>query len=60
MLDKLRLVEDKYMELEQRSMQPDFYSDPKQAARLLKEQKDLEPVVTAYRSYHHRYHSRSR
>ena len=51
MLDKLRLVEDKYMELEQRSMQPDFYSDPKQAARLLKEQKDLEPVVTAYRSY---------
>ncbi len=51
MLDKLRLVEDKYMELEQRAMQPDFYSDPKQAARLLKEQKDLEPVVTAYRSY---------
>ncbi len=36
MLDKLRLVEDKYMELEQRAMQPDFYSDPKQAAPAFK------------------------
>ncbi len=51
MLDKLRLVEDRYMELEQRSLQPDFYNDPKLAAKLLKEQKDLEPVVTTYRKY---------
>ena len=51
MLDKLKLVEEKYMEMEERSAQPDFYSDPKAAAKLLKEQRDLEPVVEAYRAY---------
>lgn len=51
MLDKLKLVEDKYMEMEQRAAQPDFYSDPKAAAKLLKEQKELEPVVQAFRRY---------
>ena len=51
MLDKLRLVEQKYQELEQRTMQPDFYDDPKTAARLMKEQKTLEPVVNTYRDY---------
>lgn len=51
MLDKLKLVEEKYLEMEQRAAQPDFYSDPKAAARLLKEQKELEPVVEAYRRY---------
>ena len=51
MLDKLRLVEEKYLELEQRTAQPDFYADPKAAAKLLKEQKNLEPIVTAYRRY---------
>ena len=45
------LVEEKYMEMEERSTQPDFYSDPKAAAKLLKEQRDLEPVVEAYRAY---------
>ncbi len=51
MLEKLKLVEEKYLELEQHASQPDFYADPKTAAKLLKEQKDLEPVVTAYRRY---------
>jgi len=51
MLDKLKLVEEKYLELEQRAAQPDFYADPKAAAKLLKEQKELEPVVSAYRRY---------
>ena len=51
MLDKLRLVEEKYIELCARAEQPDFYADPKKAAAYLKEQKELEPVVTAYRSY---------
>ncbi len=51
MLDKLRLVENKYMEMEERSSQPDFYNDPKQAAKLLKEQRDLEPIITVYRQY---------
>ncbi len=51
MLDKLKLVEEKYIELCARAEQPDFYADPKRAAAYLKEQKELEPVVTAYRAY---------
>lgn len=51
MLDKLQLVEEKYIELCARSEQPDFYADPKKAAAYLKEQKDMEPVVKAYRAY---------
>ena len=51
MLDKLKLVEEKYIELCARAEQPDFYVDPKRAAAWLKEQKELEPVVTAYRAY---------
>jgi peptide chain release factor 1 len=51
MLDKLRLVEEKYLELEQRTAQPDFYADPKAAARLLKEQKNLAPIVETWRRY---------
>ncbi len=51
MLDRLRLVEDKYIELCARSEQPGFYDDPKRAAVCLKEQRELEPVVQAYRGY---------
>ncbi len=51
MLDKLTAVENRYLELEDMSTRPDFYDDPKQAARLLKEQRELEPVVTAFRRY---------
>ena len=51
MLDKLEALDEKYMELEQRAAQPDFYADPKAAARLMKEKSELEPVVTAYRDY---------
>ena len=39
MLEKLRLVEERYMEMEERAAQPDFYADPKAATKLLKEQK---------------------
>ena len=51
MLEKLKLVEEKYIELCARAEQPDFYADPKRAAAYLKEQKELEPVVTAFRAY---------
>ena len=51
MLDKLKLVEEKYIELCARAEQPDFYADPKRAAAYLKEQKEMEPVVMAYRAY---------
>ena len=32
MLDKLRLVEEKYIEIGARTESPDFYADPKRAA----------------------------
>ena len=51
MLEKLKLVEEKYLELCARAEQPDFYADPKRAAAYLKEQKELEPVVTTFRAY---------
>ena len=51
MLEKLRLVEERYLEMAERAGQPDFYADPKAASKLLREQKKLEPIVSAYRSY---------
>ena len=50
MLDKLKLVEERYMEAAERMAQPEFFADPKAAAKLMKEQKLLEPVVNAYRA----------
>lgn len=51
MLNKLKVVENRYLELEDMSQRPDFYDDPKKAAALLKEQRNLQPVVTAFRRY---------
>ena len=51
MIDKLEAVQDRYEELCVRSEQPDFYSDPKQAAKFLREKNDLEPIVEAFRDY---------
>ena len=51
MLDKLEAVASRYEELCAKSEQPDFYSDPKAAAALLREKNDLEPIVEAYHSY---------
>ena len=51
MLNKLQAVCNKYEELCAKSEQPDFYADPKKAARLLREKNDLEPIVEAYQAY---------
>ena len=51
MLDKLKAVENRYEELCFKSEQPDFYNDPKKAARLLREKNDLEPIIEAFRAY---------
>ena len=51
MLEKLRLVEERYLEMEARAAQPDLYADAKAAAKLLREQKQLEPIMQAYRAY---------
>ena len=51
MLDKLRAVADRFDRLCFMSEQPDFYNDPKQAAALLRERNDLEPIVETFRAY---------
>ena len=51
MLDKLHAVKNRFEELCAKSEQPDFYSDPKKAAALLREKNDLEPIVEAFDAY---------
>ena len=51
MLEKLKQLENKYIELSARAEQPDFYADPARAAKVLTEQRELEPIVTAYRAW---------
>ena len=51
MLNKLQDLCNKYEELCAKSEQPDFYADPKKAARLIKKKNDLEPIVEAYQAY---------
>ena len=51
MLEKLQAVENRYEELCAKSEQPEFYADPKNAAKLLREKNELEPIVEAFRAY---------
>jgi len=50
-LNKLAAVASRYEELCAKSEQPDFYADPKKAAKLLREKNDLQAVVEAYHTY---------
>ncbi len=49
MTDQLRAVEARYAEIEARLAAGETYSDPELVARLNREQRELEPLVTAYR-----------
>ncbi|MGI6577319.1 MAG: peptide chain release factor 1 [Eubacteriales bacterium] len=51
MFDKLAAIEKRYIELEGLLNNPDIYSDPKNAAKLSKEQKELTPLIEAWRKY---------
>ena len=51
MLEKLIAIEEKYSSLETRMQEPEVYSDPALYARLAREQKEIQPVVEAYRKY---------
>ncbi len=51
MLNKLQAVASRFEELCAKSEQPDFYADPKKAAKLLREKNDLEPIVEAFKAY---------
>ena len=49
MLEKLKALEEKFEQLTLKLSDPGIYSDAQQAARLFKEQKELIPIVEAYR-----------
>ncbi len=51
MLEKLAFLEEKYRELEEKLADPNLYNDPTLAAKLLKEQKELTPIIECYRNY---------
>ncbi len=51
MFEKLEAVAARMDELEARLAEPGLYDDPDYAAKLLKERNEIEPVVTAYRSW---------
>ncbi len=51
MLEKVKQIEDRFIELESRMLQPEVYSEPTVYAKLAREQKELAPLVEAYRSY---------
>jgi len=51
MLEKLAFIEEKFNSIEEQLSQPSLYDDPAAAAKILKEQKELAPIVDAYRQY---------
>lgn len=51
MLEKLRQLENRYSELAQRMEMGDIYADPAAYTKCVREMKELEPIVNAYREY---------
>ena len=51
MLDKLVAIEEKFSVLEKRMQEPEVYSDPALYAKLAREQKEIQPIVDAYRRF---------
>lgn len=51
MIEKLKLIDDKYRELEEKMASPEVYNDPAAVTKISREQKELAPVVEAYREY---------
>ncbi|WP_251448308.1 peptide chain release factor 1 [Vermiculatibacterium agrestimuris] len=51
MLDKLRRIEQRYQEVEERLSSAETYSDPALAAKLNKEQRELAPLMETYRAW---------
>lgn len=51
MLEKLKEIEAKFVDIENRMAQPEVYSDVNAYAKLAKEQKEIASVVEAYRRY---------
>ena len=52
MFDRLKEVEKRYEEINQRLYQPDVVSNVEEYKRLMKEIKSLQPLIEKYREYH--------
>lgn len=51
MLEKLKAAEVRYTELEQQLAQPEVFSDPERFSALMKDYKNLTPVIGVYREF---------
>ena len=51
MLDKLKQLDNRYAEIQQRMESGEIYADPAAYTKCAREMKELEPVVMAYREY---------
>ena len=51
MLDKLKAINDRYLEVEKLISSPDAMSDMKLYVQLNREYKDLTPIIKAYYKY---------
>ena len=51
MFEQLSAAEERYQAINDRLMNPNVVSDPKQYAELMKEYKNLTPIVEKYREY---------
>jgi peptide chain release factor 1 len=51
MFEKLKLMEERLNELNEKLSNPDVVSDPKQYAELMREHKQLTPIVEKYKEY---------
>ena len=51
MFEKLEAIYQHFLALEEQLASPDVFSNPAEAAKLLKEQKELTPLVEAYKAY---------
>ncbi|MBQ4370078.1 MAG: peptide chain release factor 1 [Oscillospiraceae bacterium] len=51
MLEKLKLIVERYDDIEKRMTLPEVYNDPQAVAKLMREQKELAPVADVCRQY---------
>ena len=51
MLDKLQNIKNRYEEVSAKLMSPEVLNDNKEYVKLVKEQKNLEPIVEKYNEY---------
>lgn len=51
MFEKLEQIEEKYVHCEEKMQEPEVYADPALYAKMAREQKELAPVVEAFRRY---------